>query len=69
MTRLERAANFDRANPPAAPSAPRIKTLILLAALFAYAAGFVVLCPLVARSVATSVAEDNDPALMQFVGP
>jgi hypothetical protein len=69
MTLFERPANFDRANAHAVPSAPSIKTLALLAALVAYAAGFVTLYPAVARSVAKSVAEGNDPALMQFVAP
>jgi hypothetical protein len=42
---------------------------LLLAALLAYAAGFLVLYPVVAGSVAKSVSEGNDPALLQFVGP
>jgi hypothetical protein len=37
--------------------------------LLAYAAGFVILYPLVASSVAESVSAGNDPALLQFVGP
>jgi hypothetical protein len=69
MTRFERPANFDDAYTHAAPGAPTIKTLVMLAALLAYAAGFVILYPIVARSVAKSVAEGNNPALMQFVGP
>jgi hypothetical protein len=51
------------------PTIKTIKTLALLAALLAYAAGFVILYPVVASSVAESVAQGNDPALMQFVGP
>ena len=71
MTRFERPAHFDRAYPYAhvTPRASTIKTLALLAALLAYAAGFVILYPIVAGSVAKSVAEGNDPAMMQFVSP
>ena len=71
MTRFEKPANFDSAYPYAhtAPGAPTIKTLVLLAALLAYATGFVILYPVVARSVAESVAQGNDPAMMQFVSP
>jgi hypothetical protein len=71
MTRFEKPTDFGSAYPyaHAAPGAPTIKTLILLAALLAYAAGFVFLYPLVASSVAESVAQGNDPAMMQFVGP
>ena len=49
--------------------APTIKTLALVAALLVYAAGFVLLYPIVTSSVAKSVSEGNDPALLQFVGP
>jgi hypothetical protein len=69
MTRFEKPADFGSVYAPAAPSAPTIKTLALLAALLAYAAGSVILYPMVARSVAESVAQGNDPALLQFVGP
>ena len=69
MSRFEKPADFVTAYPHAAPSAPTIKTLALLAALLAYAAGFVVLYPIVASNVAESVSEGNDPALLQFVGP
>jgi hypothetical protein len=69
VSRFEKPADFVTAYPHAAPSAPAIKTLALLAALLAYAAGFVVLYPIVASSVAESVSEGNDPALLQFVGP
>jgi hypothetical protein len=69
VTHFEKPAEFGSAYAHAAPGAPTIKTLALLAALLAYAAGFVVLYPIVASSVAKSVAEDNDPALMEFVGP
>jgi hypothetical protein len=71
MTRFERPADFDRAYPyaHATPRASTIKTSALLAALLAYAAGFVILYPMVAGSVAKSVAEGNDPAMMQFVSP
>ena len=66
MTRFEKPADFDSAYPyaHAAPSAPTVKTLALLAALLAYAAGFVILYPIVAGSVAKSVSEGNDPAMM-----
>jgi hypothetical protein len=69
MTRFEKPAQFGGAYAHPAPGAPPIKTLILLAALLAYATGFVLLHPIVASSVAKSVSEGNDPALMQFVGP
>ena len=38
-------------------------------ALLAYAVGFVLLYPVVASSVAKSISDGNDPALLQFVGP
>jgi hypothetical protein len=71
MTRVERPADFDSAHPYAhvTPRASTIKTLALLVALLAYAAGFVILYPIVAGSVAKSVSEGNDPAMMQFVSP
>ena len=69
MTRFEKPAQFGSAYASATPRTPTIKTLALLAALLAYAAGFVILYPIVASSVAESVSEGNDPALMQFVGP
>jgi hypothetical protein len=53
----------------AAPVARTVKTLVLLAALVAYGAGFVILYPLAASSVAKSVAEGADLAPIQFVGP
>ena len=69
MSRFEKPADFVTAYRHAAPGAPTIKTLALLAALLAYGEGFVILYPLVASSVAESVSEGNDPALLQFVGP
>jgi hypothetical protein len=69
VSRLEKPADFVTAYPHAATGAPTIKTLALLAALLAYGAGFVILYPIVASSVAESVSEGNDPALLQFVGP
>lgn len=69
MSRFEKPADFITAYPHAAPGAPTIKTLALLAALLAYGAGFIILYPLVSSSVAESVSAGNDPALLQFVGP
>lgn len=69
MSRFQKPADFVNAYPHAAPGAPTIKTFALLAALLAYAAGFVILYPVVANSVVKSVSEGNDPALLQFVGP
>jgi hypothetical protein len=69
MSRFEKPAQFGGAYAPATPNAPSIQTLVLLAALAAYAVGFVMLYPLAASSVAKSVSEGNDPALVQFVGP
>ena len=69
MTRFEKPAQFGSGYAPATPRATTIKTLALLAALLAYAAGFVFLYPIVASSVAESVSAGNEPALLQFVGP
>ena len=69
MSRFENPAQFDAAYPNVAPSRTALKTFLLLAALLAYAAGFVILYPIVASSVAESVSQGNDPALLQFVGP
>ncbi len=71
MTRFEKPAQFDNGYPYAlsTPRAPTIGTLALLAVLLAYAVGFVILYPIAASSVAKSVSEGNDPALLQFVGP
>jgi hypothetical protein len=69
VTRFERPADFEGAYPQVERGAQTIKTLALLAALLTYAAGFVILYPIVASSVAKSVSEGNDPALLQFVGP
>lgn len=69
MTQFEKPVDFHSHYMHAAPGAATIKTLALLAALLTYAAGFVILYPVVASSVAESVSEGNDPALMQFVGP
>ena len=69
MSRFEQPADFVSAYPHTAAAAPTIKTVALLAALLAYAAGFVILYPIVASSVAQSVSEGNDPTLLPFVGP
>ena len=69
MSRFENPTQFDNAYPHVAPSGTTLKTLLLLAALLAYGAGFVILYPVVASSVAKSVSEGDDPALARFVGP
>jgi hypothetical protein len=69
VSRFENPAQFGTAYPNVAPSRRTLKTVLLLAALLAYAGGFVILYPIVASSVAESVSEGNDPALLQFVGP
>jgi len=69
VSRFERPADFYNAYPHAAPRATTVKSLVLVVALLAYGAGFVLLYPIVASSVAKSVAQGNDPALMQFVAP
>lgn len=69
MTRFEKPADFSDAYAHGTPDAPTIKTLALWAALLAYAVGSIILYPIVASSVAKSMSEGNDPALMQFVGP
>jgi hypothetical protein len=68
MSRFEKPAQFESTYPDVAPSWTTLKSLLLLAALLAYFAGFVILS-IVANSVAKSVSEGNDPALLQFVGP
>jgi hypothetical protein len=69
VSRLENPAQFDHAHPNVAPRRGALKTFLLLAALLAYAAGFMILYPIVSSRVAESVSEGNDPALLQFVGP
>jgi hypothetical protein len=66
---FRKTGRFRHRLPHAAPSWTTLKTLLLFAALLAYFAGFVILYPIVANSVAESVSEGNDPALLQFVGP
>ena len=46
-----------------------LRDLLLLAALLAYAAGLVILYPMVASSVAKNVSESNDAPPTQFVAP
>jgi hypothetical protein len=69
VSRFENPAQFDTAYPNVAPSRSALKSFLLLAALLAYAMGFVILYPVVASSVTKSVSEGNDPALLHFVGP
>ena len=69
MSRFENPAQFDAAYPNVAPIRSPLTTFLLLAALSAYAGGFVLLYPIVASSVAQSVSEGNDPGLLQFIGP
>jgi hypothetical protein len=69
VSRFENPAQFDTAYPNVAPSRSALKAFLLITALLAYAAGFVVLYPIVASRVAESVSEGNDPALLQFVSP
>jgi hypothetical protein len=69
VSRFENPAQFDTTYPNVAPIRSPLKTFLLLAALLAYAAGFLVLYPIVAGSVEKSVSEGNDPAVLQFVGP
>jgi hypothetical protein len=69
VSRFENPAQFDTSYPNVAPIRGSLKTFLLLAALLAYATGFLVLYPVVASSVAKSVSEGNDPAFLQFVGP
>jgi hypothetical protein len=69
VSRFENPAQFDTAYPNVAPSRSALKTFLLITALLAYAAGFVILYPIVASRVAESVSEGNDPALLQFVSP
>jgi hypothetical protein len=69
VSRFENPAQFDHTYPNVAPSRSAFKTALLIAALLAYAAGSVILYPIVASSVAESISEGNDPALLPFVGP
>ncbi len=69
MSRFENPAQFDTLYPNVAPGRSALKTCLLMTALLAYAAGFVILYPVVASSVAESVSEGNDPAALQLVGP
>ncbi len=69
MSRFESPAQFDNAYQYVTPRATSSTSLMLLLALLVYAVGFVLLYPVVASSVAKSVSEGNDPALLQFVGP
>jgi hypothetical protein len=69
VSRFENPAQFDTAYPNVAPNRSALKTFLLITALLAYAAGFVILYPIVASRVAESVSEGNDPALLQFVSP
>jgi hypothetical protein len=69
VSRFENPAQFGTAYPNVAPRRSALTMFLLLAALLAYAAGFLVLYPIVAGSVAKSVSEGNDPTLLQFVGP
>jgi hypothetical protein len=68
MTHVEKGLSIDN-SAPAAPSAQAIKTAVLLVALLVYAAGFAILYPLAAGSVAASEAAGDGPELTQFVGP
>jgi hypothetical protein len=69
VSRFENPAQFDHAHPNVAPKRSPLQTILLVAVLLAYAAGFVILSPVVASRVAQSVSAGNDPALLQFVGP
>jgi hypothetical protein len=69
VSRFEDPAQFGTAYPNMAPSRSALKTALLSAGLLAYAAGFVILYPIVESSVMKSVSQGNDPALLQFVGP
>jgi hypothetical protein len=69
VSRFENPVQFGNAYPHVAASRTTLKTFLLLAALFAYAAGFVILYPIVEDSVTKSISEGNDPGLLQFVGP
>jgi hypothetical protein len=69
VSRFENPAQFNDAYPHVTPSRNAFKTGLLFAALVVYAAGFVILYPVVASRVAASASEGNDPALLQFVGP
>jgi hypothetical protein len=69
VSRFEKPEYFYNACPHAAPGEATVNSWVLLAALLAYAAGFALLYPIVASSVAKSVAQGNDPALIEFVAP
>jgi len=69
MTLFEKSLGAGDGYAPAALPAQAIKTAVLVVALLVYADGFAILYPLAASSVAKSVAEGDDPAVIQFVGP
>ena len=69
MTHFEKSLDAGDAYAPAAPPAQAIKTAVLVVALLVYAAGFAILYPLAASSVAKSAADGADPVQIQFVGP
>jgi hypothetical protein len=70
VSRFENPAQFDNASyPDAALGRSTLKTILLLTALLAYVVGSAFLYPIVASSVAESVSEGNDPALLPFVAP
>ena len=69
MSRFEKPADFTNAYPHTAPAETTVNSLVLLAALLAYAIGFVLLYSVVASGGAKSVPQGADPALTQFVAP
>jgi hypothetical protein len=71
MTKFERPLDFhssDLPNVRGLPIGTAVKTAALLAALLAYAVGFVLLYPIAQTSVMKSASEGNDPALI-VLGP
>jgi hypothetical protein len=71
VTHFEKQLEFRDSFLPARSSspAPTLKTMALTIALVLYALGFVALYPVAHASVAKSIADGNDPALLDFVGP
>ena len=72
MTGFEKIFGAPTAFPPpraAFPAARKRWTVVLLALLLVYAAGFAILYPLAQAQMAKSAAEGADPNALDFVGP
>jgi hypothetical protein len=72
VSNFEKSLDLRAGYLPAAAGLPivqTIKTAAVLVVLLAYAAGFVILYPIVQASVSKSVSEGNNPTPAMFVAP